>query len=62
MLKMVRRIHEINMELDIYKKIGFSSKWGSDLVVKKYKNECLKHKNSMFFARPFDNSWMYVNK
>ena len=44
------------------KKIGFSSKWGSDLVVKKYKNECLKHKNSMFFARPLDNSWKYANK
>ena len=44
------------------KKIGFSSKWKSDVVVKKYKNECLKHKNSMFFARPFDNSWIYANK
>ena len=42
--------------------IGFSSKWKSDLVVKKYRNECLKHKNSMFFARAFDNSWIYVNK
>ena len=44
------------------KEIGFSHKWKSEIVVKKYKNECLKHKNSMFFARPFDNSWMYVNK
>ena len=44
------------------KKIGFSSKWKSDVVVKKYKNECLKHKNSMFFARPLDNSWIYANK
>ena len=44
------------------KEIGFSHKWKSEIVVKKYKNECLKHKNSMFFARPFDNSWMYANK
>ena len=44
------------------KKIGFSSKWKSDVVIQKYKNECLKHKNSMFFARPFDSSWIYANK
>ena len=44
------------------KEIGFSHKWGSKFVIKKYKNECLNHKNSMFFARPMDNSWIYANK
>ena len=44
------------------KDIGLSSTRKSDIVVQKYRNECLKHKNSMFFARPFDNSWMYANK
>ena len=42
--------------------IGFSSKWKSDVVIQKYRNECLKHKYSMFFARPFDNGWIYANK
>lgn len=41
--------------------IGFSKDWSSDLVVKKYKNECLNHKNSMFYARTEDDSWKKAN-
>ena len=32
------------------------------IILKKYKNECLNHKNSMFFARPCDNRRIYANK
>lgn len=37
--------------------LGYTKNWPSDVIVEEYKKIAATYENTLFYARPFDNSW-----
>nr|WP_278244378.1 alpha-amylase family glycosyl hydrolase [Clostridium thermobutyricum] len=42
---------------DSYLEFCYTNKISSEDIIKKYKELCRRRKNTLFYARPFDNTW-----